>query len=99
MDRREFLKRGAASGTLAAIIGFPPPSPEKKKTMILDSHVYCFPPIDTPAGHKTAREHMAWVQWANAGHHQPAWRVRDRAPASAKSLAPTGRPDLSVLPD
>jgi predicted TIM-barrel fold metal-dependent hydrolase len=67
--------------------------------MILDSHVYCFPPVDAPAGHESGREHMRWVQLAHAHHHQPAWRVRDRAPASSRVLAPDDSWDLSVLPD
>jgi predicted TIM-barrel fold metal-dependent hydrolase len=67
--------------------------------MIIDSHVYCFPPIDSPAGHPNGEEHLRWVQVSYAGHHQPAWRVRDRAPASSAVLAPQGRSDLSRLPD
>jgi len=71
----------------------------KRRTMIVDSHAYVFPPGDEPAGHASPREHLSWIQAAHAGHHQPAWRVRDRAPASSKPLAPTGFKNLSDLPD
>ncbi len=67
--------------------------------MIIDSHVYCFPPLDSPGGFSTATEHLRWVQWSHAGHHQPAWRLRDRTPVSAKPLAPEGKTPLSELPD
>lgn len=67
--------------------------------MIVDSHVYCFAPIDTPAGHASSEEHMKWVQAAHAQHHQPAWRIRDRSPVSSASLAPQGFQDLNELPD
>src|SRR5262249_60513321 len=40
-----------------------------------------------------------WVQLAHARHHQPAWRVRDRAPASSRLLAPSPSRDLAALPD
>jgi predicted TIM-barrel fold metal-dependent hydrolase len=67
--------------------------------MIIDAHAYCFEPIDQPAGHANGAEHLRWVQAAHAAHHQPAWRVRDRAPARSDVLAPQGRTDLSRLPD
>ena len=67
--------------------------------MIIDSHVYCFEPADSPAGHSSSEEHLRWVQAAQAGHHQPAWRIRDRAPASARLLAPDGKSGLDRLPD
>jgi len=67
--------------------------------MILDSHVYCFEPADTPAGHASGAAHLRWVQAAHAGHHQPAWRIRDRAPASSRPLDPEGRHDLEHLPE
>ena len=67
--------------------------------MILDSHVYCFQPADHPAGHATGQDHLKWIQSAYAGHHQPAWRVRDRHPASSKPLNPEDSQDLSSLPD
>jgi len=49
--------------------------------MIVDSHVYCFTAPDTLAGHDTVAEHMGLWQWGYALHHQPAFRVRDRAPS------------------
>ena len=67
--------------------------------MILDSHVYCVEPVDRPAGHSSGEEHLRWVQAAQAGHHQPAFRLRDRAHASSEVLAPEGGRDLSRLPD
>jgi predicted TIM-barrel fold metal-dependent hydrolase len=67
--------------------------------MIVDSHVYCFEPVDRPAGFASSEEHLRWVQASHAVHHQPAWRVRDRAPADSRVLAPAGRTDLSCLPD
>lgn len=53
--------------------------------MIVDAHVYCFPPADSPAGFRDGAEHLAWVQAAHARHHQPAYRLRDRAPADARA--------------
>ena len=52
-------------------------------TPIVDSHAYCFSAPDTLAGHPTVAEHMALWQWGYARHHQPAFRVRDRAPGDS----------------
>ena len=54
--------------------------------MIVDSHVYCFPPADSVAGHASAEEHLRFIQIAYAQHHQPTWRIRDRARASSHIL-------------
>ncbi|HEY0865197.1 MAG TPA: amidohydrolase family protein [Lacunisphaera sp.] len=54
--------------------------------MIIDSHVYCFTAPDTPAGHLSGEEHLAHWQRQYAQHHQPAFRVRDRAPGDAHRL-------------
>ena len=67
--------------------------------MIIDSHLYCFEPIDAPAGFASGEEHLRWVQGPHARHHQPAWRVRDRTPASSKPLDPEGTRDLSRQPN
>ena len=67
--------------------------------MIVDSHVYCFEPVDRPAGHASGEEHLKFVQSSQARHHQPAFRIRDRAPASSQVLAPRNSRDLSSLPD
>ncbi|MBS0631995.1 MAG: amidohydrolase [Verrucomicrobia bacterium] len=53
---------------------------------VIDSHVYCFTPPDTPAGHASGAEHMAYWQRQYALHHQPAFRVRDRAPGDSHQL-------------
>jgi len=58
--------------------------------MIVDSHAYCFTAPDTLAGHPTVEDHLALWQWGYAGHHQPAFRVRDRAPGDASLLLETG---------
>ena len=67
--------------------------------MIIDSHVYCFEPVDQPAGYASGAEHLRWVQASNAGHHQPAWRVRDRAASSSKEIGFPGPYDLTTLPN
>jgi predicted TIM-barrel fold metal-dependent hydrolase len=67
--------------------------------VIVDSHAYCFPPADHPAGHPSGAAHLRWVQAAHAGHHQPAWKVRDRAPADSRVLCPGTRYVKSELPD
>jgi hypothetical protein len=74
--------------------------------LIVDSHAYCFPSLDAPAGHASGSEHMRWVQLAYAGHHQPAFRLRDRQRSNSdrqrsksKVLAPPGRDQIGNLPD
>ena len=67
--------------------------------MIVDSHVYTFLPADDPRGYSSAEEHMARVQASNARHHQPAFRLSDRAPSSSMVLNPEGAYDLDGLPD
>ncbi len=67
--------------------------------MIIDSHAYCFEPADRPAGHASGEEHLRWLQAAHAWHHQPAWRVRDRALGSSTALDPHGHYATSRLPD
>ena len=54
--------------------------------MIIDSHAYCFPAPDTPAGHASVAEHLEYWQRQYALHHQPAFRVRDRAPGDSRLL-------------
>ena len=65
--------------------------------MIVDSHAYCFPAPDTRAGHATAEAHLAFWQWAHASHHQPAFRIRDRAASDARVLLdPMAPPPLHL---
>lgn len=66
--------------------------------MIIDSHAYCFEPADSLPGYSSVAEHLAWVQMGQAGHYQPAFRLRDRMPGSSDLLAPAGT-DISTLPD
>ena len=61
--------------------------------MIVDSHAYCFTAPDTLAGHPTVQDHLDLWQWGYAGHHQPAFRLRDRAPGDASLLLEDGGPD------
>ena len=67
--------------------------------MIIDSHTYCFQPGTHPAGFSTPAEHLAWIQTAQGLHHQPAWRVNDRTPASSAGLGEGNPKDSSNLPD
>jgi predicted TIM-barrel fold metal-dependent hydrolase len=67
--------------------------------MIVDSHAYCFESLDLPGGHSSVEERLRWVQASHAGHHQPAWRICDRAPASSEELNPQGKWNLGSLPD
>ena len=88
---------GVASQT--ALMGDSRLSVEKKAPRIIDSHAYCFQPIDRPAGHPSGASHLKWVQTVHGSHHQPAWRLRDRAPASSQVIAPSYFQDLTQLPD
>ena len=74
--------------------------PEKKgRTMIVDSHAYVFLPGTSRLGMPTPKSTWPGPRRLTAGHHQPAWRIRDRAPASSEPLAPGGFKSLSDLPD
>ena len=67
--------------------------------MIIDSHAYCFEAADSPLGYDNAAEHQRWVQAGNAGHYQPAFRTKDRAPGRSDVLVAEGTSVLSDLPD
>ena len=54
--------------------------------MIIDGHAYCFPARDEVAGYPSADERWHEFQRELSGHHQPVWRVRDRAPADNSTL-------------
>ena len=66
--------------------------------MIIDSHAYCFEPADSPRGYASGEEHLRWVQKAQASHHQPAFRLRDRVEGPSEVLDPN-KGDLDGLPD
>ena len=68
-------------------------------SLIVDSHAYCFPSGDDPAGYATLEERRAWLQISQGLHHQPTWRVRDRASASPQELGRETPSDWSGLPD
>ena len=69
------------------------------RDMIVDSHVYTFLPVDSTRGYSSREEHLAWVQASHAGHHQPAFRLRDRTPSPSGVLNPEGVYDHERLPD
>ena len=54
--------------------------------MIIDSHLYCFPPADSPSGYEAAEDKLRIIQRELGPHHQPVWRVRDREPADNDTL-------------
>ena len=54
--------------------------------MIIDGHAYCFPARDEAAGYLSVDERWREFQRELGGHHQPVWRVRDRAPADNSTL-------------
>ena len=61
-------------------------------TPVVDSHVYCF---GSPAA-----DQMPGQQVWHALHHQPAWRIRDRAPSEARRLLdPTPGDPLRMATD
>ena len=67
--------------------------------MIIDGHAYCFPPLGEASGFPTAREHLRYLQREMADHHQPVWRLRDRAPGDHATLADPADRTLAGLRD
>jgi predicted TIM-barrel fold metal-dependent hydrolase len=65
--------------------------------MIIDGHAYCFPPLGEANGFATREEHLRYLQREMADHHQPAWRLRDRAPGSNRMLADPREDTLTGL--
>ena len=47
--------------------------------MIIDSHTYCFKSVNNSNDYRNKSEHLAWIQQANAQHHQPAIKISDRS--------------------
>ena len=64
--------------------------------MLIDGHAYIFEPMDSPAGYPTLEQKMRAVQTELSIHHQPVWRVRDRAFADNSVLAD---PETGALHD
>lgn len=54
--------------------------------MIFDRHVFCFTAPDAPAGNASGAESLAPWQRQYASHHQPAFRVCERASVDAHRL-------------
>lgn len=54
--------------------------------MIVDSHVHIFPPMGGPAGHRTAGQHLRYVQHMLMNHHQPARRIADNSILETQTL-------------
>ena len=54
--------------------------------MIYDGHAYCFPDQRGDGGFADPDEFRRHLQLGMAGHFQPAWRVKDRAPADSSGL-------------
>ena len=58
----------------------------KERNVIVDGHNYCVPQIDATQGYPTLAAKMRAVQAELGGHHQPVWRLRDRAPSDNSTL-------------
>ena len=65
--------------------------------MIIDSHTYCFKSGNDSNDYKNQIEHLAWIQQANAQHHQPAIKISDRRPNENNGLS-SKQNNLSNLP-
>ena len=61
--------------------------------MIVDSHVYCSRRPTRWPGTRPSQDHLDCGSGATRGHHQPAFRLRDRAPGDASLLLEAGGPD------
>ena len=60
--------------------------------MIIDSHAYCFEPLDSPRGYASGEEHLRWAQAAKRltpPARNADTRRRDRAVRRAR---PRGHP-------
>ena len=55
--------------------------------MIYDGHAYCFPDLTKDGGFADPEQFKRHVQVSMAGHFQPVWRKRDRAPGDNSGLA------------
>ena len=55
-------------------------------TPVIDSHIYVFKGPYEAAGLASVDERMRGYQVWHALHHQPAWRIRDRAPSDPLRL-------------
>ena len=67
--------------------------------MIIDSHLYCFEPLDNARGYSSSAEHLGWAQSGHASHHQPAIRISDGAHGPSEILDPAGTFRSDGLPD
>ena len=65
--------------------------------MIIDGHLYIFPPKDARAGYATLADKMRIVQSEEGTHHQPPWRVSDRAPADNSTLVDPASGELEEV--
>ena len=54
--------------------------------MIVDSHAHVFPSMGGPSGHRTARQHMRYIQHMLMLHHQPVRRVDDNSVLRRQTL-------------
>ena len=54
--------------------------------MIFDGHAYTFPPLKGSCGFDNPGDMSRHLQQAIAVHHQPAWRINDRAPGDSHAL-------------
>src|SRR5262245_50651532 len=61
--------------------------PLERSRMIVDGHAYCFPPMGEANGFPSVEDHLLYVQREMADHHQPVWRLADRAPGDNAMLA------------
>ena len=59
--------------------------------MIFDGHAYCWPDLTGSGGFASPGELRRHLQSAIANHHQPALRVRDRAPGDNSGLVDLSR--------
>ena len=62
--------------------------------MVIDGHAYCFPARHESAGFDSVKDRWDEFQRELSVHHQPAWRIRDRAPAGNDTLIDPGTGDL-----
>ena len=54
--------------------------------MIADAHLHMFPPMGGPSGHRSAREHLRYVQRELVFHHLPLRRASDGAIVQKQTL-------------